>query len=249
MYYPTESPQRTPLLAIPAVFCRNQCVNIQEAVTAFFRQGHPLHLLTRQVRFVCESPSHARACPNNVVCAFTEDDFVRIYVAVCSERTPRPNLDVEVRQWARRTIVQDPAAVGRIMDMFPEIEPAVAAALQVKGPQHVRPTLYEYAVQLVYRLVCSRHIDLSLVSATWLQKARSTFNRPRLTADTVAAFGAFGTWVQYLDNTSRFREVPAALRSRVTVCIAFLCDPRFTTLPVLPYELGSIILAHLFMVA
>ena len=242
MYYPTEGPQRAPLLAIPATFCTHRCIHVRQAIVDFFLCGHPLHLLTRQVRFVCESPRHAYVCPNNVVCEFTEDDFVRVYTAVCAQNHPRPNLESELRQWARRAIAQDPAAVGRILDMFPEIESAAAAALQLRGQ---RQELSLRAVELVYRLVCARQIDLSLVSAAWLQSARSMYNRPGLTAGAVEAFGAFGTWVRYLNSTSRFSEVPIPLQNRVAACIALLCTPRFTSLPVLPPELGKTILGHL----
>ena len=245
MHYPIGRGRGATIQTLPAKFCRRKSTRIREAIDHFFVQGHPLYLLARKVRLVCESRRHCRLCPNDIVCSFSADDFIDIYRAIRARPSPRPNLDAEVTQWARRARTQSPTTVCRVIATFPETRSAVALALRAPRPPVILKT---GPVVLIYDLVASGHIDLGLVSEAWLNTARLAHESlcgPDLTVAAIEAFAGFGAWVRYLNGEAPLSSVPTPLRRRITVCAAFLCTPAFTSLPVIPPEVGAIILKFL----
>ena len=245
IYYPSKWIRQSPLIALPGKFCCSGGTNVRKATLDFFLEGHPLHLLTRKVCLVCDSETHSAVCPNNITCLFDDGDFEMVYEAIVSERSGRPNLNSELESWARRAIVCDPASVLRIMGRFPDIRPAVAAA--IKRKRQLDGCLSGGPASIVYNLIGTGHISLDLISVAWINTAQQTLGPTVLWPGTkdIEAFAALGLWARYLEGSAMYTELTPCLRNQININIALLCTPSFTELPVLPPEIGKLIMAAL----
>ena len=247
IYYPLKWVRQSPLVALPGKFCSGGKADVPGTVLSFFLEGHPLHYLTRKVCFVCESDEHAALCPNNITCLFDDGDFEMVFMAIRSNPEVRPNLASELESWARRALVCDPASVRRLITKFPSICPAVAAA--IKRKRQLDGCLTVGPASVVYSLIKLGHISLDLINAEWIKTvAHHTPGQNVVWPSTqdIEAFAAFAVWARYLEGQSTFRELPRCMRNRIAINIAFLCTQSFTTLPVLPVEIGAFILASMY---
>lgn len=242
--YPPKWIRQAPLLALPAQFCRGKKVNVRQAIVDFFLEGHPLHLLTHKVCFVCESKPHSSMCPNNVSCIFGENDFYTVYSAIKSSDIQRPNLQSELESWARRVLCRGSASILRLMITFPELQIAFASVIAQKR-QEIKSSFYA-PPSVIYTLICSRHLSLDFVSLAWVMSTHQMLSAAVPDSADIEAHCAFNLWVRYLEGTSNFNELPLAFQTHIAVNVAFLCTAQYTPLPTLPSEIGQMIYTALF---
>jgi len=242
MQYPDTWHRRTSLTALPGNFCVGHQTCINSAITQFFVDGHPIHLLARQVRFVCTSQNHAHMCPNNLECSFTDADFKRVYKAVASLEQARPNLMLELEKYARRMIYQDPCMALRIMADVPQFRRAVANI--IKNPvQYEVPRNDHVSLGIIFSQIAAGELSLDLIDDAFLDRTHLLLGNQLAwpTPIDVEAYAALKTWTLYLKNEVSFERLCSICKTRLRVTVAGLCYADFTSLPVLPSEIAKMV--------
>ena len=240
MQYPDTWYRRTSLTALPGNFCAGNEVCINSAITQFFVDGHPIHLLARQVRFVCTSQNHAFMCPNNLECSFTDADFKRVYKAVSSLKQARPNLMSELEAYARRMIYQDPFMALRIMTDVPNFRRAVANV--IKNPDQA-PRNCHVSLGIIFSQIAAGELSLDLIDDAFLNRTHLLLGNGLAwpTPIDVEAHAALKTWTLYLNKEVSFERLCNICKTRLRVTVASLCYSDFTSLPVLPSEIAKMV--------
>lgn len=238
MNYPEEWSTKTALTALPGHFCVDNRPCIEAAVTQYFTQGHPLHILSRRVKLICESCSHAAMCPHSIEIEFSADDFKRVYNAVSAHAVHRPNIDNEVALWARRSMKSSPEKVLRVVIDLPQTRKAIAKnELEYDGLKSV-------PLSIIFELVRSCHISLDVIDAAFIEGAEHVIGRYRRAHPTLqdaAAYENMNTWVLYLEDKLPFSQLCDVCKTRVKTTVASLCYEQFSSLPLLPTEIARMI--------
>jgi hypothetical protein len=235
MNYPKGWSTKTALTALPGHFCVDNKPCIEAGVTQYFTQGHPLHILSRRVKLICESCSHAAMCPHNIEIEFSADDFKHVYQAVSSHG--RPNIDNEVGLWARRSMLSAPEKVLRVVIDLPPTRKAIA---NYESEYKFKAT----PLSIIFELVRSCHISLDVIDAAFIEGAEHVIGRYRRAHPTLqdaAAYEDMNTWVLYLEDKLPFSQLCDVCKTRVKTTVASLCYEQFSSLPLLPTEIARMI--------
>lgn len=245
MNFPAGWQKKASLTTLPGQFCcAKQRPRIKDAITEFFLNGYPIHLLARKVKLICESPRHAALCPHNIEIEFGLNDFKRVYLALNESVTRRPNMTNELKVWAQRMLYQDPGTVLNVLKDLPSTRIAVADVVN----EQLRTGDNGYVpIGIVFSLVESCHISLDVIDATFIDQTRYVIG-PGVswpTPEDAAAYAALKTWSLYLDNQLPFGQVCNVCQSRIKHVVLSLCYEEYSSLPVLPKEIVAVVFEFL----
>ena len=242
MNYPEKWRTKTALTALPGEFCVDNKPCIEAAITRYFEQGHPLHILARRVKLICESCSHAAMCPHSIEIEFSADDFKRVYQAVSAHALRRPNIDAEVALWARRSMLRAPEKVLRVVIDLPQTRKAIA------DYESRYDGLKSTPLSIIFELVRSCHISLDVIDAAFIRGAEHVIGHHRRAHPTLqdaAAYEDMNTWVLYLEDKLPFSQLCDVCKTRIKTTVASLCYEQYSSLPPLPTEIARMIFSFM----
>ena len=245
MNFPAGWQKKASLTTLPGQFCcHKQRPRIQEAISDFFLNGHPIHLLARKVKLICESPRHAALCPHDIEIEFSFDDFKRVFLALEESGAHRPNMTQELCVWARRMLYQDPGTVLAVIKDLPSTRRAIASV--VKEQLKAGGDIF-VPIGVVFSLIQTCHLSLDLINLNFLEHTRYVIG-PGVswpTPEDAAAYADLKTWLLYLESRIPFGQVSCVCRSRIKTTVLSLCYDDYSSLPVLPKEIVAVIFKFL----
>lgn len=244
MNYPVGWQRDASLTALPGNFCIDCRTEINETIDKFFKCGHPLHILARKVRLICESDHHATMCPHNIEVQFKFEDFKRVLSALTESGAHRPRIDQELGLWAQRMIHQDPSMVLRALREFPVTRKAIASVVKELVESVTSQNVVPIGVS--FFLVERFMLKLDVITDAYLARSRHVVGpaSPWPAPYDAAAYASMKTWLLYLEGKLCFRELCKVCKRRVKTVVLCLGYESYSSLPVLPLEIiGNIFFA------